>query len=332
MRVADIERTTGHRPWPLPERPWVAFQSWHRTLFAHWPLAAERLRDLVPEPLAIEEFDDTAWVGLVPFRVTGSRPRSLPSFPPVSNFDEINLRTYVRYGDHAGGWFFSLDASNRLVAAAARSLLGLPYYAADIDVGLDGEGTDFRSRRSDGAAEFAGTYRPAGGNEWTEPQPGTIEHFLIERYALFTVSNGDVKRLDIHHAPWRIAPGEARFEQNTIALTAGIGLPAAPPLCHVAQPQDTLFWLPRRQSAPDKGKQRENGQERAAPQERAVAQERAAAQERDLAQERDGAQERGAAQEGGGAQERNLAQERAVAQERDLAQERARKQKRGEEP
>ena len=34
----SILQKTGHRPWPMPDAPWVMKQTWHDLLFAHWPV------------------------------------------------------------------------------------------------------------------------------------------------------------------------------------------------------------------------------------------------------------------------------------------------------
>jgi uncharacterized protein YqjF (DUF2071 family) len=120
-------KRTDHRPWELPERPWRWRQSWLDLLFAHFPVPARTLEPLVPKEIEIEEFDGTSWVGVVPFRMEGVTPRSLPDLPRLSAFAELNLRLYVRVGRRPGIWFVSLDAANRLAVWAARRWFHLPY-------------------------------------------------------------------------------------------------------------------------------------------------------------------------------------------------------------
>ena len=71
---------TTHRPWPLPQRPWVMAMRWHDLMFMHWPIRPEALRPLIPAMLELDTFDGWAWLGVVPFRMTGVRPRYLPAF------------------------------------------------------------------------------------------------------------------------------------------------------------------------------------------------------------------------------------------------------------
>ena len=87
-------------------------QSWHDLLFAHWPVAADALRGLIPGQLAVATFEGQAWVGVVPFRMNGIRLRGLPALPWLSAFPELNVRSYVTLDGRPGVFFFSLDAAN----------------------------------------------------------------------------------------------------------------------------------------------------------------------------------------------------------------------------
>ncbi len=226
----------------MPRLPWIMFQSWRDLLFAHWRMPADLLRPLIPGKLTLEEFDGSAWVGMAPFDLPDLRARWPANFP-VAGFPELNLRTYVRVGGRPGIYFFSLDAGHRAAVRAARTFYRLPYHLADMGIEHREDWIHYTSRRKEGEAEFVGRYRPTGSAD--QASPGTLEHFLVERYALYVVlGNGRVLRADIHHRPWQIQPAEAEFEVNTIARAAGISLPNDPPLLHFAARQDTLIWAP----------------------------------------------------------------------------------------
>jgi uncharacterized protein len=219
------------------------FQSWQELMFAHWRVPMSALRSLVPPQLEIEEFDGSAWVGLTPFRVTDLHPRFLPAIPGLSSFPELNLRTYVRTGGKSGIYFFSLDAANRLAVVAARATYQLPYYPARMSMQLRSGWVHYESSRASGSAEFRGRYRPTG--PVFNPQPGTLEHFLTERYALFAVfAGGHVLLGEIHHDPWPLQIAEAVIEQNTVGAAAGVDLTGQPATLHYSARQDTLIWRP----------------------------------------------------------------------------------------
>jgi uncharacterized protein YqjF (DUF2071 family) len=110
-------------------------------------------------------------------------------------------------------------------------------------VGATGDWTRYRSERTTGDAVFEGRYRPTGSA--SEPRYGTLEHFLTERYALFSVlRSGRVLRGDIHHTPWQLQPAEAEIIRNTVPAAHGITLPDTAPLLHYSGRQDTLIWAP----------------------------------------------------------------------------------------
>ena len=222
-------------------------QSWHDLLFAHWPVDVEALRRLLPAELGLDRFDDQAWVGVVPFRMTNVAPRGVPAMPGASAFNELNVRTYVTVDGKPGVYFFSLDADNALAVAAARTVFGLPYFKAAMSVEVSPDEVSYRSHREGSAtghaATFAGRYRPVGAQ--SEPRIGTIEHFLTERYCLYTVDAEDrVRRLEIHHPPWQLQRAEATIETNTMADASGIRLAAMSPLLHFAKRQDMVAFMP----------------------------------------------------------------------------------------
>jgi uncharacterized protein YqjF (DUF2071 family) len=236
-----------HRPWPLPDGPWIMTQSWHDLLFAHWPVDARSLQEHLPAGLPLDTFEGQAWLGIVPFHMTNVAPRGVPSVPFVSAFPELNVRTYVTLHGKPGVYFFSLDAGSSLAVAAARALFGLPYYSATMQVDeVDGaiRYHSTRDTRMEGVAEFAATYRPVGPVQ--PPVRGTVEYFLTERYCLYTVDSAfRAKRLDIHHRPWPLQVAEATITVNTMADAAGIRLPSIAPLLHFSRRQDMVAWPPR---------------------------------------------------------------------------------------
>src|SRR5436309_3251898 len=113
-------RERDHRPWPVPDRPWVMGQTWEDLLFAHWPVDPDELRSVVPPQIPIDTFGGSAWVGVTPFVVTGVRARLTLPMPYTSRFPEINVRTYATVDGKPGIWFFSLDTPNRAAVATAR--------------------------------------------------------------------------------------------------------------------------------------------------------------------------------------------------------------------
>jgi uncharacterized protein YqjF (DUF2071 family) len=237
---------TAHRPWPMPATPWVMTQTWHDLLFAHWPVEARELAKILPAALPLDLFDGVAWLGIVPFRMANVAPRGVPSMPWISEFPELNVRTYVRIGGRPGVYFFSLDADAFIPVLAARTLLNLPYHSAAMAVTSTATGVEYRSRRTGTrSAELTAVYGPDGPS-FVAPE-GSLEYFLTERYCLYNLDRrGRPYRLEIHHPPWPLQPAHARFITNTMAEVNGVFLPDRPPLLHFARRQDTVAWAPTR--------------------------------------------------------------------------------------
>ncbi len=247
--LKEVLKHTEHRPYPLPKGPWVLRMHWHDLLFMHWPVPETVLRPLIPPVLRIDTFDGSAWLGATPFGMERTRPRFLPAVAWLSSFPELNLRTYVTHGGKPGIWFFSLDAKNPLAVRLARATFGLPYFDADMFCKVSRSEVRYRSVRTHRRAppaEFAASYRPVGGT--FNSRPGTLEHFLTERYCLYSAGvNGErrVRRGDIHHMPWPLQPAEAGVEALEMTAQIGVKLPDAEPLLHYARRLNVVAWPPR---------------------------------------------------------------------------------------
>ena len=235
-RQARSLEETAHRPWELPNRPWFMGQTWERLLFAHWPLEPEKLEDVVPRQLPLDVVDGQAWIAVTPFAVKALRVRGVAPAPVLSSFPEINVRTYVTVEGRPGIYFFSLDTSSRFAVAMARRIYRVPYFHAKQRF----DGSEFASSRADPPAEFCAGYRPLGEPE--RARAGTIEHFLTERYCLYTLDEEQsVMRGEIHHPPWPLQAAEADVELNTMGAQIGLELEGTPML-HFAERQDVVFW------------------------------------------------------------------------------------------
>lgn len=215
-------------------------QTWHDLLFAHWPISVLAMRGLVPSELTLDTWDGACWIGVVPFWMSGVRLRGCPPVPGASQFPELNVRTYVTHGGKAGVYFFSLDAASRTAVWAARKFYHLPYFHARMQTESHGEEVSYHSLRLESGGEFRGTYRPVAA---VKRRPaGTLEHWLTERYCLYTVHAGRVYRGDIHHEPWSLQDAAAEISINSVATAAGVTLPLVAPVLHFAQRLDVLIW------------------------------------------------------------------------------------------
>jgi len=233
-------------PGQRPDRSPVLFQQWRHLTFLHWEVRPHVLQRLLPQGLTVDTFGGKAYVGLVPFTMQNVRPRWLPAVPALSDFHELNVRTYVldRHG-RPGVWFFSLDAANRIAVALARLSFRLPYFFAkmELDNTVAGQCAYRSARLSPG--------RPAGcdltARFWGPPgpaAPGTLEHFLIERYFLFATAGEGLFIGQVHHRPYPIQAAAAQIRWENLLAAAGIETLGGRPLVHYAEGVDVeVFGL-----------------------------------------------------------------------------------------
>jgi uncharacterized protein YqjF (DUF2071 family) len=219
---------------------------WENLAFLHWPARLDEIRSLVPASLELDTFEGVPWVGIVPFRMTNVRAHLAPPIPTAHDFPELNVRTYVRHGGHAGVWFFSLDAESWLAVMAARAATNLPYYYARMRAETAGDDVDYESERAhpgSPTAEFRARYRQTG--KVFHSTPGTFEHWSTDRLSLFTATrDGDVERIDVEHDRWPLQAATAEIERNTMAVAAGITLPPGAPRVHFAEALDVVAHWP----------------------------------------------------------------------------------------
>lgn len=233
-----------HRP---PRAPWVLRMTWRDLCFLHWPVDPALLARTLPAGVEVDTREGRAWLGAVPFRMTGVSPRFLPDVPGLSAFPELNLRTYVTVDGVPGVWFYSLDTAQPLAVRLARSLFHLPYFDArmwaDTREGLT-RYASVRTHRGQPPARFAAAYRPVGPA--LTPAPDSLDAWLTDRLALYSAgARGRVYRGRVAHAAWPLRRAEAVIAENTLADGLGVPLTGEPHLLHAERLEVRAWGLER---------------------------------------------------------------------------------------
>ena len=218
----------------------VMFQSWGTLLFMHWQIPIQMLRPLIPDKLSIDTFDGNAWIGLTPFTIWDARPVFMPRLPWLSDFHEINVRTYVHLEGVPGVWFFSLDASSLAAVLGARTLFHLPYYHSDIHLEQQGKTVIYQTKRVDSPAAFSASWNT--GDDLPQAKPDSLEFFLVERYCLYTADSDKLYRCRILHQPWPLHRAELLNHRSTLIEAAGLPTPLGEPLLHGGGPVHVKIW------------------------------------------------------------------------------------------
>ena len=196
MSIHKLLNTTEHRSWPVPEENWRYYQEWNRSVFLHWKVEVSDLQQFVPEGFEIDLFEGKPWVSLVAFTMEKIRPKYLPSFSPISNFDEINIRTYIKSKNKTGVYFLSIEGGTNWSCKIARAMSELPYRFSKMHR-TQNKFVSFNSEFND---EFEIEFET--GKHIAEKT--SLDKWLTERYALFQDSEKTKNEFDIHHLKWPI--------------------------------------------------------------------------------------------------------------------------------
>lgn len=232
--ISSILYSTSHRPFPIPRGPWIYYQEWYKSLFLHWKVSLETLRNCVPEKLKIDTFEGDCYVSLVAFTMQKIRPRFLPPVKAVSDFHEINLRTYIDIDSRPGIYFLSIEAGKYLSSFISRALSGLPYEKADI-------------KRTDN--KYESINKTKGFHLHTEFQIGeriinktNLDTWLAERYCLYLDMHEKVYRYDIHHKEWEVKKLDIKSLQVCYKANKMILSDVQPKLTHYSEGVKVLGW------------------------------------------------------------------------------------------
>lgn len=188
-----------NRPAEYPQ----LYQEWQSLLFLHWEYDAEMLQKSLPSGLFVDTFEGKAYLSVVAFLIRNQSIGFMPSLPGLTNYIEINLRTYVYDKNRVPGvWFYSLDIDSFLAQEVGRRLYQLPYHLANLEM-LERQNRLIISgkRVEDSKVSYELDY------SWEEnyrlPDPQSLDFFLIERYLFYSFGT-DLKMGRVHHQPYQI--------------------------------------------------------------------------------------------------------------------------------
>lgn len=214
----------------LPVGNPVMYQEWRDLLFLHWEYSVAAIQATLPDGLFVDNFGGKAYLGVVPFFMRNIRPRFLPAVPGISNFMEMNLRTYVY--DRAGVpgvWFYSLDANQPLAVAIARRFFHLPYEHAKMASSRTSAGVIRYESVRPGESGRRCFFEYAPGAALLEPPPESLEFFLVERYRLYSSAPSGLRRGAVFHQPYPLCRAKVTAWDEHLLTLNGFSPTARPP-------------------------------------------------------------------------------------------------------
>lgn len=232
--ITDLLAQVAHRPWELPKGNWKYYQEWNNALFIHWAVPPEALQHYLPENLPLDTFEGKAYVSLVAFTMQKIRPRQLPAVAYISDFHEINLRTYIDMDGKKGVYFLSMEAEKSLSVWVAKSMSGLPYEKALM----------FRNEKSYTSKNSKRDFELDAVFEIKETlaTKTDLDRWLTERYSLYLDEKNSLYRYEVHHQEWEIK----HVEVKSLNLKYKIGdldfSKQKPDLMHYSDGVKVLAW------------------------------------------------------------------------------------------
>lgn len=196
MKASEILKQTNHRPFEVPKRPWKFYQEWNKALFLHWEVAPELVEPFIPDALELETLNGKCWISLVAFDMNHIGIRSLPKLPHISNFHEINIRTYIKYNKKPSVYFLSMEGSKKSSCKILKAISKFPYEYAN----MQRTNFSYQSYHPKANNQFDVIYRL----ETQAFQKDEIDIWLTERYAVFQDYKNRIIEYDVHHLEWPI--------------------------------------------------------------------------------------------------------------------------------
>ena len=208
-------------------------QSWKALSFLHIVVEPSIVQSLLPAGLSVDVFPDEtgkemAWVGLFCFKMENVRFPWMPSIPYFSHFPETNARTYVhRNGKDPAVWFLSLEASRWIACQVARASFGLPYWHSRMQIKQAPRSIQYQSTRLDGPRPARCDLTFESDNDLQpNPEPGSLEFFLLERYILYSVKAGRLCMARVWHKPY--SWHKSHIVAGTESVLERAGVPTSP--------------------------------------------------------------------------------------------------------
>jgi len=228
-----LYRGSPYRSWKIPEDDWAYYQEWKKAIFMHWEVDYKDLIEIVPSGLKLDSFNGKYWVSVVAFSMEKIRPAYLPSFSPISNFDEINVRTYVVHEGKPGVYFINIESSKYLSAFLSKMLSGLPYEKSQISR----SDNFYRSDNPNKGFRLDLDYSVGPSIS----RKSSIDLWLTERYALYLEKNGEIYGYEIQHSEWDLK----EIQINNLEIYYHIGnliIDNKPNICQYSPGVKVLSW------------------------------------------------------------------------------------------
>ena len=194
MRASEILKINHHLDFDCPKRPWKFYQEWNKAIFLHWEVEPNAVQPFLPNSVTLDTINDKTWISLVAFDMNHIGVRRLPKIPHISDFHEINIRTYIISKYKPSVYFLSMEGSKRSSCKVLKTISKFPYISAK----MNRTDYSFDSKNSVEHNSLEIVYRTKNKMY----QKNKTDKWLTERYAVFQEHKNRLIEYDVHHVEW----------------------------------------------------------------------------------------------------------------------------------
>ena len=192
---------------------------WKHLAMVNFAIEPSALRSFVPAGVELDAWNGRTYVSMVGFRFLNTRVRGI-AIPFHRNFEEINLRFYVRRKDgndwKRGVVFVKEIVPRAAIAFVARTLYNEPYVALPTRHTVNQDNAEYAWR-------FDGRWNSLRVTPTGSPGPsaaGSEAEFITEHYWGYSrQKDGGTKEYRVDHPRWNVRPAsDAAIDIDVAAL------------------------------------------------------------------------------------------------------------------
>jgi hypothetical protein len=208
---------------------------WRDLLMLNYEVDPEVLAPYIPPETVLDEWQGKTLVSMVGFMFLDTKVLGI-KWPFHVNFEEVNLRFYVKYFDgkewKRGAVFISEIVPKHAIAFIANNLYKEHYRALPMRHSAIKTGDDFTEYAYEW--KLNGTWNKLAGTvsaKFTDIQPGSAEAFIFEHYWGYNKLNATTTiEYQVEHIMWQVADVKDCVFNADITTLYGIKYLSAKPV------------------------------------------------------------------------------------------------------
>jgi len=181
---------------------------WRDLVMLNYEVDPALLKDRVPPGTVLDSFDRKTYVSLVGFQFCRTKLFGALRIPLHSNFDEVNLRFYVRRKqdneDRRGVVFIAEIVPKWAIAQIARLAYGENYIRLEMKHRIEMNGA---TKTAEYEWRNKGTRAKLFAHASGDPLPakeGSLEEFITEHYWGYSAQRNGTLEYRVAHVPWNV--------------------------------------------------------------------------------------------------------------------------------